>query len=229
MRRLCIIPARGGSTGYPDKNRAKLSGKSLITLAVEKAAPLFDKVIFSSDSIEYLDEVANLDIENVLCARRPHDLATATATLDDVATHYFLQYKKHYLQIWMLLPTFPLIGKEDIEDAQKILDDDGYDSVIGITRMEYSPYLALSFDDNQELTDWHDSKPRENRKSLNEWDYRKVYRPLGLYGMWMKGFEVKRGFFRGKTTGHVVPRERAISIKTPLDLEIAELVLGKHK
>ena len=169
MKRLCIIPARAGSKGYPDKNRVKLSGKSLITMAVEKAAPLFDKIIFSSDSYEYLDEISNLDIENVLCSNRPHDLASDTATLDDVAIHYFLQYKKHFSQIWMLLPTFPLIERGDIEDAQKILDQEEFSSVVGITRMEYSPYLALAFDEeNNKLVDWHDSKPRQNRKSLNK-------------------------------------------------------------
>lgn len=229
MRRLCIIPARAGSKGFPDKNRAKLSGKSLITLAVEKAAPLFEQVIFSSDSLEYLDEIEELDIENVRCATRPHQLATDGAVLDDVVLHYFKQYKKHFLQVWLVLPTFPLLSQDDIKGAQELLDRNEANGVVGITKYRYSPYMGIRLEENGRIVDWHSTQPRTGPSKTNPEDYKTVYKPAGLYGMWMQPFETYRDFHKGNIAGHIIPTERAVDIQTTYDLKLAEALLRETK
>lgn len=230
MRRLCIIPARAGSKGFPSKNLAKLAGKSLIVHAVERAAIHFDKVIFSSDSVEYLEIIERLELENVICASRPQDLATDTATLNDVAVHYFKQYKKHFQQIWLHLPTCPLLDTKDFEDVANILDHTECDGVVTVTQLDYSPYFAMQFDENERLIDWHESKPRQDNRPLDPSHYKQVYRPNGAYyAMWMKSFEGKRSFFKGNIQGHIMPRIRSVDIQTVNDLKTSEALWDSYK
>ncbi len=58
MKRLCIIPARGGSKRLPGKNIKLLNGKPLIfyTLDAVITSQVFDKIIFTSDNDEILDK-----------------------------------------------------------------------------------------------------------------------------------------------------------------------------
>ena len=59
MKAAAIIPARLGSTRFPEKPLAKLGGKCLITCVWEAvvATELFDEVIVATDSKRILDVV----------------------------------------------------------------------------------------------------------------------------------------------------------------------------
>ena len=56
---LCVISARGGSKGVPNKNITKINGKPLIGYAIEKAFALniFDHIVVSTDSLK-ISEIA---------------------------------------------------------------------------------------------------------------------------------------------------------------------------
>ena len=58
----CLIPARSGSKTIKNKNIYKIRGKELIKYSVEFAnkSKLFDKIIFSSDSVKYFEIIKNL-------------------------------------------------------------------------------------------------------------------------------------------------------------------------
>ena len=49
---LCIIPARAGSVGLPNKNIRKLAGKPLIQWTLDQAidSKLISKIVVSTDS-----------------------------------------------------------------------------------------------------------------------------------------------------------------------------------
>ena len=57
MRKIAFIPARSGSRRFPNKNITHLGGKPLIVWTVEALVKsnCFDRIIFSSDSIEYYE------------------------------------------------------------------------------------------------------------------------------------------------------------------------------
>ena len=59
MKKLCIIPARGGSKRLPRKNVKLLNGKPLIFYTIDAvlSSNQFDKVIFTSDDDEILNKV----------------------------------------------------------------------------------------------------------------------------------------------------------------------------
>ena len=62
MKRLCIIPARGGSKRLPRKNIKLLCGKPLVFYTIDAVlkSKIFDKVIFTSDDDEVKEGIRNV-------------------------------------------------------------------------------------------------------------------------------------------------------------------------
>jgi CMP-N-acetylneuraminic acid synthetase len=108
MKKLCIIPARGGSKRLPRKNIKLLNGKPLIFYTIDAvlSSNQFDKVIFTSDDDEILDKVrVNYSIDTLSVVKRPDNLTSDTSKVIDTVM-YFLD--KEYDQTWLTLPTSPL-------------------------------------------------------------------------------------------------------------------------
>ena len=61
MKKLCIIPARGGSKRLPGKNIKPLNGKPLVFYTIDEVikSNIFDKIIFTSDDDTILKVVSN--------------------------------------------------------------------------------------------------------------------------------------------------------------------------
>ena len=65
----CLIPARSGSKSIKHKNIYKIRGKELLKYSVEFAysSKLFDKIIFSSDSLKYfklIKKITSIDFHH---------------------------------------------------------------------------------------------------------------------------------------------------------------------
>ena len=95
MKRLCIIPARGGSKRLSGKNIRKLKNKPLIFHTIDAALGLFDKIIISSDSLNILElvnnEYGNYSAENktqIEFDTRPAYLASDTSKVIDTVVYY---------------------------------------------------------------------------------------------------------------------------------------------
>lgn len=228
MKRLCIIPARGGSKRLPGKNIEYIAGNPLIVYTTDAITDLFDMTIVSSDSVEILRHTGcACDYNNVMCLKRPKHLATDDSKVIDTVRHYFNDMGRDYDQIWLALPTCPLRTKDDVKQAQKLLTKD-IDGIVSITDYEFPPTLGLSQTDRGFIYDWFDKEPYQNDNTRSQ-DHPKVYRPNGaLYGMWCKSFAKYRNFFTGKIKGYYMPRERSIDIDTELDLKIAEVLLSER-
>ena len=72
---LTIIPARGGSKRVKDKNAIPINGRSLIERAIDAALFFNQKIIFSSDSVGYLDFVKQKYGGKISVLERPKELA----------------------------------------------------------------------------------------------------------------------------------------------------------
>ena len=68
MKKLCIIPARGGSKRLPRKNIKLLNGKPLVFYTIEAVlqSNTFNKIKFTSDDDEILNKVKKNYSENNL-------------------------------------------------------------------------------------------------------------------------------------------------------------------
>ena len=223
MYRLCIVPARGGSTRFPKKNISLLDDKPLIFHTLDIIDGLFDQIIFTSDCDIMLDMVCER-YANVETSSRPEELASNTSRVIDTVNYYHDNTTCHLDQIWLCLPTCPLRMEKDVINAQKLLTGD-VDSVISITDYEFPPTLGLTRDGEDMIFDWHDSNPWQNNNHRSQ-DHPAIYRPNGaIYGSWSGAFTEHRNFYKGRVKGYFMPRERSIDIDNRIDLKMAQIIL----
>lgn len=146
-----LIPARGGSKRISRKNLIDFCGKPLVVWSIEQAlaAKSIDKVYVSSEDAEILDVAILNGAEVVL---RPDELASDSATLEDVIDHFLKEVPTDILVV--LQPTSPLRLPGDIDSCIK--------------------NTAMSCSDEDDLFLWSLSCPvtfgREPRKKRQE-DY----------------------------------------------------------
>lgn len=226
MKRLCIIPARGGSKRLPRKNVKLLNGKPLIFYTIDSVikSDIFSKIIFTSDDDEILKVVSDNYSSNVLdVVKRPAELATDTSKVIDTVLH-FLDDK--YEQTWLTLPTSPMKIADDFTEASKLLNEDN-DSVLSFTEMEFPPTLGLTVDHNHILKDYDASEPWQHGNSRSQ-DHPTIYRPNGaIYGSWTAKLKENKNYYIGETKGYFMPRNRSIDIDTQFDFDLAEFMMGK--
>lgn len=224
MKRLCIIPARGGSKRLPGKNIKKLNGKPLVFYTIDAvlSSNKFDKIIFTSDNDDILNEVRiNYSVDNLSIIKRPNELASDTSKVIDTVMHLI---DEEYDQTWLTLPTSPLKTAQDFVFASELLDD-SCDSVLSFTEMEFPPTLGLVVKEENILEDYDSSNPWQNGNSRSQ-DHPTVYRPNGaLYGSWTNKLLEYKNYYKGTTKGYFMPRNRSIDIDTQFEFDLAEFIL----
>ena len=158
MKRLCIIPARGGSKRLPRKNIKLLCGKPLVFYTIDAVlkSKIFDKVIFTSDDDEILNTVStNYTLPILETIKRPKKLASDTSKVIDTVV-YFADV--NYDQTWLTLPTSPLKTSKDFISSSHLLENK-VDSVISYTEMEFPPTLGLTAGYAGRLFDYDSTLP----------------------------------------------------------------------
>jgi CMP-N-acetylneuraminic acid synthetase len=226
MKKLCIIPARGGSKRFPGKNVAKLGKKPLIFHTIDATLGLFDRIIITTDSINILElvknEYASYSFSNeteLIFHLRDSSLATDTSKVIETVKA-LQQENKDCDEVWLTLPTCPLRTRGDIQEAQQLLTKD-VDSVIAVTEYEFPPSLGMVEGAGGNLISYHYSDPWRNGNTRSQ-DHAQVLRPNGsIYGTTKESFETYQSFYDGKVKGYFMPRERSVDIDTKIDFKLA--------
>ncbi len=132
MKTLCIILARAGSKGLPNKNILDLAGQPMIawTIGHAKAATRLSRIVVSSDDRIAIALASHLNIDVV---HRPAELASDTATVDSAARHALLEserlFNEKYDAIVILYGNVPLRPADLIDRAVEKLAATRCDSV----------------------------------------------------------------------------------------------------
>ena len=226
MKRLCIIPARGGSKRLPRKNIKLLCGKPLVFYTIDAVlkSKIFDKVIFTSDDDEILNTIStNYTLPILETIKRPKKLASDTSKVIDTVV-YFADV--NYDQTWLTLPTSPLKTSKDFISSSHLLENK-VDSVISYTEMEFPPTLGLTAGYAGRLFDYDSTLPWQNGNSRSQ-DHPTVYRPNGaIYGSWTNRLLNNKNYYKGIVKGHFMPRNRSIDIDTQFEFDLAEFLMNK--
>ena len=119
-RVLAVVPARGGSRRVPRKNLREYRGKPLVIWAVDHgyASRYIDVLAISTDDKEIGDMVLSKcfiggNVNWISVLPRPTELATDTATSEDVIRHALSLHPADW--VVLLQPTSPLRTAEDID------------------------------------------------------------------------------------------------------------------
>tara|TARA_Y100000589_G_C27198691_1_gene648287 strand:+ start:7952 stop:8659 length:708 start_codon:yes stop_codon:yes gene_type:complete len=148
----CLIPARGGSKGIPNKNIIELNGIPLIayTIHVAKKSNLINKIFVSTDS-EEIAEIAE-SFGATIPFIRPSYLATDNASDVEVFKHFIDESKKLGIQITNnivhLRPTTP--GRDIAEIDKAILKFEEFPEATSLRSAHISnttPYKWFKEDD----------------------------------------------------------------------------------
>jgi CMP-N,N'-diacetyllegionaminic acid synthase len=228
---LAIVPARGGSKGFPGKNIHPLLQKPLIAWSIECAlqSPSINRVIVSTDS----EDIARISRQYgaEVPFMRPAQLAMDDTTDLPVYQHtlnWLAQYEKYLpdVIVW-LRPTAPLRTSQDIEDAIKLLLDNTPDWVRSVCPVEHHPYWMYKTDDNTLVSFIEGIKIEQylRRQLLPP-----AYRLNGAVEVtWRSTIMEKELLYCGHMKAHIMPLERSVDIDHPIDLQIAEYYLQHGK
>ena len=229
LRVLAVVPARGGSKGFPRKNLARLAGVPLVARVghVVAGCPSVDRIVVSTDDDEIAAAAERAGIEAPF--RRPEALSGDRVADVPVLQHALAAVEEedgtHYDIIVMLQPTAPLRTAAQVEGAIGMLVRDRLDAVWTVTE-----------------TAGHDHPVKQLRMSegLLEFDHpdgggfvsRQQLTPLwtrdGIAYV-LRRSTLDAGLLLGPRSGGFVTEGPLVDIDDALDLEWAEFLLAREQ
>jgi N-acylneuraminate cytidylyltransferase len=220
---LAIIPARGGSKGIPRKNIRLVAGKPLITHTIEQSlhSKLTDRTIVSTDS-ETIKSISEQYSAEVI--ERPKDLAGDTVSSELVIEHAINVLNEGGFNpdiIVFLQCTSPLRRENDIDDAIKLLFNEGYDSVFSVTKNRHFIWRG----DKDHLTALFDYKNRPRRQDRNP----EYIENGSIYVFRREIFKTEKNRICGKRGIYVMPYEYSFEIDEPFDFWLCEQIIKRRE
>jgi len=227
---LGIIPARGGSKGIPRKSIVPLLGRPLLSYTADAAleSQCVNRLILTTDDEEIatIGRSAGLEVP----FKRPTDLSGDDVPVLRVVQHalQMLEANEGYIPtgVVLLQPTSPLRRAEHIEEAVKLFEETGADSVVSVVNVphQFSPLSVLRLT-GVRLKPWVDG-PIVTRRQAKPTLYARngpavlvSKRTVLLEGNSLYGMDC-RPFF--------MTAEDSIDIDTPFDLKLATLLLSER-
>ena len=215
MKKIAIITARSGSKGLPNKNVLLVNGKPLMAYSIEAAleSQLFNKVIVSTDSQEYIDLLNHYPIEFIKRAEHlASDTASSFVVLEDVLTRY-----SNYDYFVLLQPTSPLRTAQHIQEACSKCEEQSeqFDFLVSVTKSDKSTALIKPIEADGSLKHFQlDYSNYARQKHLTE------YAPNGAIFIAKPAAYLKqKHFFGAKSLAYMMEKSVSIDIDDAQDFE----------
>ena len=221
MRKLFLIPARGGSKGLPRKNILPLNGKPLIHYTIEAALGArrkHDVVCLSTDDNEIVDVAQHYPID--IPFLRPPELASDTATSNDVIRHALAFYQNQgtaFDIVVLLQPTSPLRRDYHIREAVAAWNN-SYDKLVSVRNTDSNPYFNLLEEQGGKLI-----KSKEGAYTRRQ-DAPTIYKINGA--IYIYRVEHNLNHVQPQRLGkYVMSNKASIDIDSEFDLFVAENII----
>ena len=179
-----FVLARSGSKGFPKKNIKKIGGKTLIERAVASAvrSSKLDKVIFSSDSEEYLELIddAFKGVPNLHLIKRPSDMADDETSIYD-SVRYLLdlvvsEEENLPTHIAILQPTTPFRMASTVDNLCNLVLAKNVSSGLTIVEASYPPVWTFAIGEDERLSPLVPEGFRVSRRQ----DTPQYFKPAGI-------------------------------------------------
>jgi pseudaminic acid cytidylyltransferase len=219
-RRLCLIPARGGSKRLPRKNIAPFLDKPMLVWSIECAqdSGLFETLYVSTEDREI---GALAEASGAVWDPRPERLACDRTSVAEVCLDFLAREVaagRRYDVLTVLYAASPLRKPQDIVQTVSLVESGQADFAMTVTDFSHDPCEALVVDDDGAAQPWHQdllALPRKARPNL------KI--DVGsTYAVRVQAFEEHRSFYGPRLKVVPVPAERGTDIDTVDDLVRAE-------
>lgn len=229
MRILGIIPARGGSKGVHRKNIKPIGEKPLIAWTIEAAKPSqLTRTVVSTDD----EEIAKVAREygGDVPFLRPAELATDLANAVPVMQHALRTVEElegeEYDAIMMLQPTTPFRRTEDINEAIRILQETGSDSVISVVDVEGHHPARMKWVEDGKIIDPPFCEDYENQPRQ---ELRKIFIKNGAIYLTRRATILKNSFKGNDCRALIMPPEISANIDSVHDFRYAEWLYEELK
>jgi CMP-N,N'-diacetyllegionaminic acid synthase len=169
LKFVAIIPARAGSKGIKNKNLRKISGKSLVEIAIleAKKSKYISKIIVSTDSPEIFRQSVKLNANSTTL--RPKKLSDDIALVNSVVLHEIEVNKINTATdiIVLLQPTSPLRDSNDIDNAIELfIKMSG--SIVSVSKVAEHPLFMREIDQDGRLINILKKNSTIRRQDLSE-------------------------------------------------------------
>ena len=224
MKPICLICARGGSKGVPNKNIRIISKKPLIAHTITSAinSKLFSHVVVSTENknIAQISKKYGAEVPFI----RPKKLALDTTPVGDVFIHaikklYSLGYE---FEIFVNRDcTVPFIKNTDIKKTIDILKNKKCDAVYGVYRQHLNPYFNM-MEKNKEgylrLSKKLKKRPKSRQKAPI------VFQLNGLFTFDAKKFLAQGDPIMSNALPHEISPESGLMIDSEIEFKMAEIL-----
>lgn len=172
---LCIVPARSGSKGVPNKNVRPLLGEPLMVHTIHAAIAAMKsldsevsyQIAVSSDSDTYLEIATNLGVSAI---RRPVEIAMDSTPMVEVIRHTLNHYATRgscpYKTVILLQPTCPARQPWHINEALILYCERSAKSLVSVVKMEDTHPARMYTKDNEDLG--HSLQPLDATRNRQE-------------------------------------------------------------
>lgn len=224
MKPICLICARGGSKGVPNKNIRIISKKPLIAHTITSAinSKLFSHVVVSTENknIAQISKKYGAEVPFI----RPKKLALDTTPVGDVFIHaikklYSLGYE---FEIFVNRDcTVPFIKNTDIKKTIDLLKNKKCDAVYGVYRQHLNPYFNM-MEKNKEgylrLSKKLKKRPKSRQKAPI------IFQLNGLFTFDAKKFLNQGDPIMANALPHEISPESGLMIDTEIEFKMAEVL-----
>lgn len=225
---LGVITARGGSKGIPGKNIKELGGKPLIAYSIDVGhkSKLITDLIVSTDDAE-IAKVAKTCGASVPFMR-PAELSSDDIPHLPVMQHAIREMEKEKGVVYdfcvILQPTSPLRIPEDIDETLRKLITSGAESAVTVIRVDSGHPIKIKKLDGDRVLPY--VIPEE--EGMRRQDLPVAYRRSGaVYAMRRDVIMEKNRLYGDHIVGYETPKGRSIDIDEPVDMVVAEYMLGE--
>ena len=225
MKRLAIIPARGGSKRIPNKNIRDFCGQPMIThvLGSARASGLFTKVHVSTESEAIRDVAARFGFSPDF--PRPAELADDHVPIMPVLRYAAQEYVKRgeeFEEVWLLIACAPFVDAPDLVGAANLFQEaGGQQPLLAVSEYPAPIEWAFSRGENGALT-----PVQAGMFAMRSQDLEKHYFDAGSFAVFSskrvlesEGAGSDSGFI-----GYPLPKGTAIDIDDEQDWQLAEAI-----
>jgi N-acylneuraminate cytidylyltransferase len=228
MKKIAIIPARGGSKRIPGKNIKPFHGRPIIAYSITAAleSGLFDRVVVSTDS-EKIAEVASgcgAEVPFLRSAESADDTATMAQAIIDTLTA-LSNINQDFEHVCCLFATAPFVDDRLIKMAYKQLLDGDCDSIVVVQRNPNPIMRSLKIDDSGHLRMVWENHLRSRSQDLDS----TYHDAAQMYWSKTSSLLQQGTFYSEKASPLCIGELDAHDIDTPEDWEIAERLWAFNK
>lgn len=227
---VALIPARSGSKGVPHKNVKKLGGHPLIEWSINAClkSELIDRVIVSTDSLEYAELAAKLGAEVPFL--RPAEISGDRAIDYDFIVHALDWLKAEHGEpsyIVHIRPTTPLRDPRLLDEAIKAFIATPHATALrSVQEMPESAYKTFELAEGGQLKRLGSESTALDAANNARQQFPTTYEANGYVDVLSSAFVRKTGLIHGD---HVMPftTPRVTEVDTESDFTHLEFQLSQ--